>query len=158
VKEGDFVFLRVYTDSPKLTLLLSGPFQVRRVDKRNGTFVVRTREGLVRVENDRVRPAPVPRDLQEGIILAPPVVPTTPEEGTEYVIERLLSHGRSTNDEVVIGVRWAGYSEADDTWEKAENLPFNLVKAYAKRERSLFIRTWIVTDRVAQTSFQDTRA
>jgi hypothetical protein len=87
------------------------------------------------VANDRVRPAPVPRDLPEGIILAPPVVQTTPEEGAEYVVERLLSHGRSTNDEMVIRVRWAGYSEADDSWEKAEYLPLNLVKAYAKRKK-----------------------
>ena len=135
IKEGDFVFVRVYIDSPKLTLPLAGPFQVRSVDRRNGTFVLRTREGLVRVANDRVRPAPVPRDLPEGIILAPPVVQTTPEEGAEYVIERLVSHGRSPNGDVVIRVRWAGYSEADDTWEKIEDLPPNLVKAYAKRKK-----------------------
>jgi Chromo (CHRromatin Organisation MOdifier) domain len=135
VKESDFWFVRVYTDSPMLTLPLSGPFQVKRVNKRNGTFAVRTREGLVRVANNRVHPAPVPRDLPEGIILAPQIVPKTPEEGTEYVVERLMSYGRSTNDEVLIRVRWAGYSEADDTWEKADDVLLKLVKAYAKRKK-----------------------
>jgi hypothetical protein len=28
----------------------------------------------------------------------------------------------------VIRVRWAGYSEADDTREKSEDLPLNLLK------------------------------
>ena len=63
------------------------------------------------------------------------MVQTTPEEGAEYVIERLVSHGRSPNGDVVIRVRWAGYSEADDTWKKIEDLPPNLVKAYAKRKK-----------------------
>jgi hypothetical protein len=56
-KEGYFVFVRVYADPQKLTLPLAGSFQVCQVENRNGTFVVRTIEGLVRVANDRVRPA-----------------------------------------------------------------------------------------------------
>jgi Chromo (CHRromatin Organisation MOdifier) domain len=135
VEKGDFVFVRVYADSPKLTLPLAGPFQVCQVDKRNGTFVVRTREGIVRVANDRVRPAPIPRDLPEGIILAPRVEPSSPEEGAEYVIDRLVGHGKSPDDEIVLRVRWAGYSDEDDTWEKAEDLPSELVRAYAKRKK-----------------------
>jgi Chromo (CHRromatin Organisation MOdifier) domain len=135
VEKGDFVFVRVYADSPKLTLPLAGPFQVCQVDKRHGTFVVRTREGIVRVANDRVRPAPIPRDLPEGIILAPRVEPSSPGEGAEYVIDRLVGHGKSPDDEIVLRVRWAGYSDEDDTWEKAEDLPSELVRAYAKRKK-----------------------
>jgi hypothetical protein len=135
VEKGAFVFLRVYADSPKLKLPLARPFQVFQVDKRNGTFVVRTREGLVRVANDRVRPAPIPRDLLEGIILAPRVEPKSPEEGAEYIIDRLVGHGKSPDDEIVLLVRWAGYSDEDDMWEKAEDLPSELVRAYAKRNK-----------------------
>jgi transposase InsO family protein len=135
VKADDFVFVRVYADSPKLTLPLAGPFRVHKVDDRNGTFIVETREGLVRVANDRVRPAPIPRDLPEGVILTPQAVPTVPDEGTKYVIDRIVSHGRSENDEVIMRVRWSGYSDADDTWERVDDLPREIVEAYARRKK-----------------------
>jgi hypothetical protein len=125
----DFVFVRVYADSPKLTLPLEGPFRVHKVDDRNGTLIVETREGLVRAANERVPPAPIPRDFPEGVILTPQAVPTVPDEGTEYVIDRIVSHGRSENDEVIMWVRWSGYSDADDTWERVEDLPREIVKA-----------------------------
>jgi Chromo (CHRromatin Organisation MOdifier) domain len=135
VKADDFLFVRVYADSPKLTLPLAGPFRVHKVDDRNGTFIVETREGLVRVANDRVRPAPIRRDLPEGVILTPQAVPTVPDEGTKYVIDRIVSHGRSENDEVIMRVRWSGYSDADDTWERVDDLPREIVEAYARRKK-----------------------
>jgi hypothetical protein len=78
------------------------------------------------VANDRVRPAPIPRDIQEGIILAPRVEPKSHEEVAEYVIDRLVEHGKSPDDEIVVRVRWAGYSDEDEMCEKAEDLPSEL--------------------------------
>ena len=135
VKEGDFVFVRVYADSQKLTLPLAGPFRVNRVDARNGTFIVETREGQIRVANDRVRPAPVPRDLPEGVIMAPDSTPDGPEEGAEYVIDRVVGHGMSEENEVILRIRWTGYSDEEDTWERASDLPLSAVKTYAKRKK-----------------------
>jgi Chromo (CHRromatin Organisation MOdifier) domain len=86
------------------------------------------------VANDRVRTAPIQRDLPEGLILSPRAEPNSPEEGAEYVIDRLVGHGNSPDDEIAVRVRWAGYSDEDDTWEKAEDLPSELVLSYAKRK------------------------
>jgi hypothetical protein len=85
------------------------------------------------VANDRVRPAPIPRDLPEGVIIAPQTLPTVPKEGVEYVIDRIITHVRSKNDEVTMRVIWSGYSEADDTFERAEDLPKEIVKARRKK-------------------------
>jgi transposase InsO family protein len=54
---GDWVLAKVYTDSPKLTLPLAGPFEIFQVDDRNGTFIIRTSEGRLSVPSDRVKPA-----------------------------------------------------------------------------------------------------
>jgi Chromo (CHRromatin Organisation MOdifier) domain len=63
------------------------------------------------------------------------VEPKSPEEGAEYVIDRLEGHGMTPDDEIVVRVRWAGYSYEDDTWEKTEDLPSKLVRAYTKRKK-----------------------
>jgi hypothetical protein len=63
------------------------------------------------------------------------VEPKSPEEGAEYVIDRLVGPGKSPDDEIVLRVRWAGYSDENDTWEKAEDLPSELVRADAKRKK-----------------------
>jgi hypothetical protein len=78
------------------------------------------------VANDRVSPAPIPRDLPEGIILAPRVETKSHEEGAEYAIDGLVEHGKSPDDEIVVRVRWAGSSDENDTWEKAKDLPSEL--------------------------------
>ena len=51
------------------------------------------------------------------------------------MIDRIVSHGRSENDEVIMRVRWSGYSDADDTWERVEDLPLEIVEAYARRKK-----------------------
>jgi hypothetical protein len=52
-----------------------------------------------------------------------------------YVIDHIVSHGRSENDEVIMRVRWSGYYDADDIWERVEDLPREIVEAYARRKK-----------------------
>ena len=133
---NDYVLVRVYADSPRLTLPLAGPYRVLKVDDRNGTYVVHTRDGSARVAGDRVRPAPIPKDLPEGVLVPLPRAETeTGPENVQYVIERILSHGRDEMGTPIARVRWAGYTDADDTWEPVSALPHLVVKAYARRKR-----------------------
>jgi hypothetical protein len=62
----DYVLVKVYAESSKLTLPLAGPYEVRRIDTRNGIFEINTAQRCVKVPSDRVRPAPIPRDLLTG--------------------------------------------------------------------------------------------
>jgi hypothetical protein len=57
------------------------------------------------------------------------------ETDDEFVIERLISHGEAEDGKKLIRVRWAGYSNNDDTWEPAENIPHQLIRRYAKRKK-----------------------
>jgi RNase H-like domain found in reverse transcriptase/Reverse transcriptase (RNA-dependent DNA polymerase)/Integrase zinc binding domain/Integrase core domain len=66
VEVGDWVLVKVFTEAHKLQLPLAGPYEVLAVDRRNGTFQIRTSEGPTRVPSDRVKPAPYPRDLPLG--------------------------------------------------------------------------------------------
>ena len=137
ITAGDYCLIQVYADSPKLTLPLAGPFRVVTVDARNGTYVVATREGKVRVAGDRVRPAPVPRDLPVEVTLPPPPAELQEEapNATQYVIDRIISHGRDDNGEAIARIRWAGYDDKDDTWERCRDLPVEVVRRYARRKR-----------------------
>jgi hypothetical protein len=67
---GDWVFVKVFADSPTLTLPLAGPYELSEFDARNGTYIIKTAEGLCRVPSDGVKPAPFPQDLSSRI---PPV-------------------------------------------------------------------------------------
>jgi hypothetical protein len=129
--------VRVYVDSPKLTLPLAGPFRVSSVDSHNGTYTVVTRDGLVRVAGDRVRPAPVPRDLPGEVRLVPPPAnPTSSAPDTvEYVIDRIVSHVRAEDGEPIARVRWAGYDSGDDTRELTKHITEEVLKKYAGRKR-----------------------
>jgi Integrase core domain len=137
ITAGEYVLIRVYADSPKLTLPLAGPFRVIRVDARNGTYVVATREGPVRVSGDRVRPAPMPRDFPAEVKLLPPPVECSTEtpDTTQYVIDRIISHGRNEDGEAIARIRWAGYNDDDDTWERCIDLPHEVIQKYARRKR-----------------------
>jgi hypothetical protein len=42
---GDYVLVKVYAESPKLTLPMAGPYVVRRIDIRNGVFEINTAQG-----------------------------------------------------------------------------------------------------------------
>jgi hypothetical protein len=38
--------VKVFADSPKLNLPLAGPYELSEVDARNGTYIIKTAEGL----------------------------------------------------------------------------------------------------------------
>jgi Chromo (CHRromatin Organisation MOdifier) domain len=127
--------VKVFADSPKLTLPLAGPYEVSEVDGRNGTYIIKTAEGLCRVPSDRVKPAPSPRDLTSRIPSGPKPERPQEDDATEYVIERVISHGRSESGEFVVRVRWAGYGSTDDTWEKAADMPNEVLLKYERRKK-----------------------
>jgi hypothetical protein len=83
---GYWVLVKVFADSPKLTLPLAGPYELSEVDARNGTYIIKTAEGLCPVPSYRVKPAPFPRDLTSRI--PPGAKPERPQEddATVYVI------------------------------------------------------------------------
>jgi transposase InsO family protein len=139
---GDSVFVRTHMiepgRSPKLSYPVSGPYPVVELDGPH--VVVLTREGRERLHLDRVMRCPT--DLPSGVEWAPPrEVPVErrrkeTEVDDEYVIDRLISHGRAEDDsEWLVRVRWAGFSSSEDTWEPACNLPAELVRKYEKRKR-----------------------
>jgi transposase InsO family protein len=131
---GDWVLVRVFTESPKLTLPLAGPYEILRVDSRNGTYLLNTTDGEVRVASDRVKPAPYPRDLPLGWSPVTRMADQAEEDTTEYVVDRIVSHGRNAESKVVARVRWAGYDSADDTWEDPRLLPSAIVRQYERRK------------------------
>jgi hypothetical protein len=107
------------------------------VDSRNGTYTVVTRDGLVRVAGDRIRPAPVPRDLPGEVSLVPPPAnPTSSAPDTvEYVIDRIFSHARAEDGEPIARVRWAGYDSVEYTWDLTKHLPEEVLTKYARRKQ-----------------------
>ncbi|KAI1303370.1 hypothetical protein EDD11_005421 [Mortierella claussenii] len=44
------------------------------------------------------------------------------EEGDEYEVERVVGHMRDDNGELSYLLKWQGYGEADNTWEKNDSL------------------------------------
>lgn len=61
--------------------------------------------------------------------------PTTEELDIEreFVIERIVSHGRDDDNTLLFRVRWYGYEPNQDTWEPIGNLPRSHVLSYCKR-------------------------
>jgi hypothetical protein len=124
----------VFADSPKLTLPLAWPYELSEVDERNGTYVIETADGLYRIPSDRMKPAPFPRDLTSRESPGAKPVRLQEDEATERVIERVISHGRSESGELVVRVRWEGYRSNDDTWERAADMPKNVLVKYERRK------------------------
>jgi len=67
----------------------------------------------------------------------------TPDEGDdteeeEYVVEQILNHRMTKKGKLEYYLKWKGFSDADNTWEPAENLNCkDLVDAYeAQREKN----------------------
>jgi Chromo (CHRromatin Organisation MOdifier) domain len=84
-----------------------------------------------------VRPAPTPRDFPAEVKLLPPLVECSTEtpDTTQYVIDRIISHGRNEDGEAIARIRWAGYNDDDDTWERCIDLPHEVIQKYARRKR-----------------------
>jgi hypothetical protein len=83
-----------------------------------------------------------PTDLPSGVAWAPrKEIPKSAsrravEPDDEFVIDRFVSHARAEDDsEWLIRVRWAGFSAADDSWERARELPTELVGRYERRKK-----------------------
>jgi len=73
-----------------------------------------------------------------GLVAAPEDEDETEEE--EYVVEQILSHRVTRKGKLEYYLKWKGFSDADNTWEPAENLNCkDLVEAYeaqrAKKEK-----------------------
>jgi transposase InsO family protein len=130
---GDWVLVKVYTDSPKLTLPLAGPFEILQVDHRNGTFIIRTSDGRLSVPRDRVKPAPMPRDLPPEYRIGHTPLAEPFDNQTEFVIERLISHGKNDEGKWIVRVRWAGYRSDEDTWQDPRLLPRNNLTKYERK-------------------------
>ena len=104
--------------SPKLSVPVSGPYPVIRLEGPN--VVILTREGRETLHLDRVMRCPT--DLPSGVAWAPrkevpkSVSRRAAEPDDEFVIDRLTSHAMAEDEsEWLISVRWEGFSAADDT-------------------------------------------
>jgi hypothetical protein len=135
LRPGDWVLVKVYAECPKLALPLAGPFEIIAMDENRGIYTIRTAEGSLKVPSDRVKPAPMPRDLPPEFRLGRPGPEEEEDEAIEYVIERLVSHGIDEEGNVIVRVRWAGYGSEKDTWEMASNLPAELLRRYERRKK-----------------------
>jgi hypothetical protein len=115
------------------------------------------RDHLVRVNSDRITPAPAPRDQTKAITSSPVVSePGTVdsdepdpvgrhaqkearlgeesvEEDVEYVIDRIVGRRQETDGTIRYRVRWYGYNRDADTWEPEGNLPGPMVQSYNRR-------------------------
>jgi hypothetical protein len=102
---GDSVLVRTHviepSRSPKLSFPVAGPYTVVKIEGPN--VDIRTREEVRRVHLDRVIRCPM--DLPSGVEWAPqsaksalsqPRPPT--EADDQFVIERLISHARASDD------------------------------------------------------------
>jgi hypothetical protein len=103
---------------PRLSIPVDGPFQVKKLFFH--TYQLITANGLATVSSDRVTIAPYPVDLAEPIPLSTRAVgaseKTEEDDVTEWVIERVMSHGKLDDGTQVVKIRWHGYTEAEDTW------------------------------------------
>jgi hypothetical protein len=104
------------------------------VDARNGTYIIETSEGICRVPSDLLNPAPYPGDLPPHYPARPQPIQQYEEDATEYVIERVIAHGRNENGDLVVRIRWAGYGSSDETWERPQDLRESVLRRYERRK------------------------
>jgi hypothetical protein len=141
IRVGDWVFINKIVvekgKSPKLQIPVDGPYEVRTVQSHTYTF--RTANGIVTIYPDRVTKAPDPRDLHSPLPLFSRA--TTDNEDAaagdlqEFVVERIISHGETTEGEHIVRVRRHGYAADADTWELAADIPMHFMVRYAKRKK-----------------------
>ena len=53
----------------------------------------------------------------------------------EYVIDKLVDDGVHDDGTKAFKVRWYGYSAEDDTWEREEDLPAEVVRQYVRKKK-----------------------
>jgi hypothetical protein len=141
IKDGDWVFVtKMVLErglSPKLVIPVDGPFQVKKAF--SDTYHIITVRGIATVSSDRVTTVPYPVDFSEPLRVSTRAVGACEEnevdDVTEWVIERVMSHGKLDDGTKVVKNRWLGYTEAEDTWEPAFKIPISFIQRYAKRRR-----------------------
>ena len=136
IRTGDYVYIDPTDGLSKTGKLQSpalGPFRVIRKDER--TYVIDRNGATERVNADRVTYAPPPGDAPTKDDNA-----TTTEHlekntnGPTYVVDRLVTHGRTTDETLEFLVRWYGYDE--QTWEQRRNIPEELVSHYFEKRKT----------------------
>jgi hypothetical protein len=133
IEKDSWVYLRKEVHdagtNPKLDDQVEGPFQVALNDGH--TLVLRDGDDLMRVNSDRVTPAPTPavqtdrQDARQGDAPA--------GEEPEYVMERIVGARQQADGSLLYRIRWHGYSKDDDTWEPREHLPEAVVRKYHRK-------------------------
>ena len=91
--------------------------------------------------------AEIPQDRQEIISSEELEQPEDPQEGevsnpgreeevtgAEYVIEKIIDHGYQ-DEEILLQVKWYGYTTEDSTWELVPQLPRSAVVRYFRRKK-----------------------
>jgi hypothetical protein len=139
IKDVDWVFVtKMVLErglSPKLAIPVDWPFQVKKVFSH--TYQIITVSGIATVSSDRVTTMPYPVDFSDPLPLSTRAVGAWEEnevdDVTEWVIERVMSHGKLDDGTQVVKIRWLGYTEAEDTWEPAFQIPISFIQRYAKR-------------------------
>jgi hypothetical protein len=133
--------------NPKLLDQVDGPYEV--VSNHDHTLLLQKGPHLVRVNSDRITPAPQIPNADRGPQLDVPdedatgLPPTDPMLGSSkegHVVDRIVGLRKEQDGIPRYRVRWYGYGREDDTWEPWEHLPEPLVRSYDRRvglERSL---------------------
>ena len=136
LREGDEAYVRAEAPQgeqhSKLDSLVQGPYQVESNDGR--TMLLRIGGESVRVSSDRITRAPrstLPTPEGDSDDTPSTPVPTPAPDGTaEYVVERIVGHAEEPGGGRLYRVRWYGYGEDEDTWEKEDGLPRQFIRRY----------------------------
>lgn len=147
IKIGDWVYVNKVVvqkgKSPKLMPPVDGPYEVRHVFSH--AYKIATANGLVVIGSDRVTKAPIPCDLEAPLPLfsrarGDKEVKLAQEEYQEFVVDRIVSHGRSSSDEHFVRVRWHGFKPSAETWEPTGGIPIQFLKRYAKKKNISLVK------------------
>jgi transposase InsO family protein len=144
ISPGEWVYVRRELHeagvNPKLLDQVDGPYEV--VSNDDHTLLLRKGPHLVRVNSDRITPAPQTPNADRGPPLDAPeedatgLPPTDPMLGSSeegHVVDRIVGLRKEQDGTTRYRVRWYGYGREDDTWEPREHLPEPLVRSYDRR-------------------------
>jgi hypothetical protein len=139
---GSFVFLNARTyksirPSPKLDFKHLGPFEVLK--KINDVlYKIKLPPSMSRIHStmniDQLEPAPISTIPNRSIPPPAPIILDTSNGEPEYEVESLLDIRRSRRTTQYL-VKWLGYEQAENTWEKESELTHcdELISAFHKQ-------------------------